>query len=191
MRSAGQPVKDKSLQPKRKLRGKTKEVKIGSVTAILPNHLNGEPTEITAEGRTIWGVATSQDNDLFRANLAAKTKEVCSNIDNITNPLNSLNPDVALSVLRLSPQARLQYHQQTHRHDLLYDTNQVAQRALDKAVKQIFGFDPRSPGTYSRDPANPTDPSIMPDLIALPERRKGLGLRRMDDFVGSAESIGG
>ena len=30
----------------------------------------------------------------------------------------------------------------------------------------------------------------MPGLIALPVRHKGLGLRRLDDFVGAAESIG-
>ena len=31
----------------------------------------------------------------------------------------------------------------------------------------------------------------MSDLIALPARYKGLGLRRMDDFVGAAAPIGG
>ena len=31
----------------------------------------------------------------------------------------------------------------------------------------------------------------MSDLIALPARYKGLGLRRMDEFVGAAASIGG
>ena len=143
----------------------------------MPNHLNGEPTEITAEGLTIGGVDTSQDDDITRANLAAKTKEVCSNINNITNSLNSLSPDVALTVLCLSLQARLQYHQQTHRHDLLHDTNQIVQSTLDKAVNRIFGFDPRSPDAYSKDPATLPDPSIMPDLLALPARHKGLGLR--------------
>ena len=49
--------------------GKPQEFMIGSVTAILPNLLNGEPTEITAEGLNIWGVATSQDDDFIRANL--------------------------------------------------------------------------------------------------------------------------
>ena len=58
--------------------GKPQEFKIGSVTAILSNHLYGEPTENTAEGLTIWGVATSQDVDFIRANMAAKTKELCS-----------------------------------------------------------------------------------------------------------------
>ena len=31
----------------------------------------------------------------------------------------------------------------------------------------------------------------MPDLIALPARYKGLGLRRIDDFVGAEAYIGG
>ena len=88
--------------------GKPQEFKIGSVTAILPNHLIGEPTEITVKGLTIWGVATSQDDDFIRANMADKTKEVCSSIKNILNSLNSLSPDVALAVLRLSLQPRLQ-----------------------------------------------------------------------------------
>ena len=52
--------------------GKPQEFQIGSVTAILPNHLNGEPTEITVEGLTIWGVAASQDDDCIRANMTAK-----------------------------------------------------------------------------------------------------------------------
>ena len=51
--------------------------------------------------------------------------------------------------------------------------------ALDRAVTHIFGFDPRSPDTYSKDPATLSDPSIMPDLITLPVRHKGLGLRRL------------
>ena len=75
--------------------------------------------------------------------MAAKTKEECSTINNVTNSLNSFSPDVALAVLRLSLQPRLQYHQQTH--DLLQATNQVVQVTLDKAVMQIFGFGPRSP----------------------------------------------
>ena len=95
---------------------------------------------------------------------------MCSNINNITNSLNSLSPDVALTVLRLSLQARLQYHQQTHRFDLLPDTNQTVQSTLDKAVNQIFGFDPRSPDNYLEDPATLPDPGIMPDLIVLPAR---------------------
>ena len=64
-----------------------------------------------------------------------------------------------------------------------------------------FGQNPR-PGMLNlniphprpgKDPANLmlSDPSIMPDLIALPVRRKGLGMRRVDDFVGVAASIGG
>ena len=55
MRSKGQPVKDKKrAQPERKEGGKPREFKIGSVTAILLNHLNGEPTEIKVEGLNIW-----------------------------------------------------------------------------------------------------------------------------------------
>ena len=76
--------------------------------------------------------------------MAAKTKEVCSTINSVTNSLNSLSPDVALAVLRLSPQPRLQYQQQTHRHELLQDTNQVVLMALDKAAMHIIGFDTRS-----------------------------------------------
>ena len=97
--------KTKVYSPNGNYVGKPQEFAIGSVSAIMPNHLNGEPTEITAEGLTIWGVATSQDDDFIRANLAAKTNEVFSNINNITNSLNSLSPDVALTVLRLSLQA--------------------------------------------------------------------------------------
>ena len=87
--------------------GKPQEFKIGPVTALLPSHLNGEPTEIIAGGLTTWGVATSQDDDFIRASSAAKIKEVCSNIYNIKNSLNSPSPDVAMAVLRLSLQARL------------------------------------------------------------------------------------
>ena len=81
--------------------------------------------------------------------------------------------------------------QQTHRHDLLQVTNQVVQSTLDKAVTQIFGFDPRSSDAFSKDPATLSDPSIMPDLIALPVRHEGLGLQRLDDLVGATASIGG
>ena len=56
---------------------------------------------------------------------------------------------------------------------------------------QIFGFDPRSPDAYSKDPATNPDPRTMPDLIALPARHKGLGLRRMDDAAGAAAFFGG
>ena len=63
--------------------------------------------------------------------------------------------------------------------------------ALDKSAMQIFGFDPRSQDAHSKDPASLPDPSIMPDLVALPARYKGLGLRRMGDFVGAAAAIGG
>ena len=144
--------KTKVYSPNGNYIGKPQEFAIGSVSAIMPNHLNGEPTEITAEGLTIWGVATSQDDDFIRANLAAKTKEVCSNINNITNSLNSLSPDVAFTVLRLSLQPRLQFHQQTHRFDLLCEANKDVQICLDNAVNQIFSFDPRSPDSYSMDP---------------------------------------
>ena len=75
--------------------GTPQDFQIGSVTAILPNHLNGEPTEITVEGLSIWGIAASQDDDFIRASMAAKTKEVCSIINNVTNSLNFLSPDVA------------------------------------------------------------------------------------------------
>ena len=58
--------------------------------------------------------------------MAAKTKEVCSIINNVTNTLNSLSSDVSMAVLRLSRlRSRIPYHQQTHRHDLLQDTNQA------------------------------------------------------------------
>ena len=122
--------------------------------------------------------------------MPAKAKVVCSTINIITNSLNSLRSDVAMAVLRPSLQPRLQYRQQTHRHDSLQDTNQVVQMALDKAATQISGFDPRSPDAYLKDPATFSDPRIMPGLIALPVRHKGLGLRRLDDFVGAAASIG-
>ena len=118
--------------------------------------------------------------------MAAKTKEVCNTINNITNSPNSPSPDVALAVLSLSPQARLQYHQQTNRHDWLQITSQVVQRTLDTDVMKIFGFDPRSPDAYSKEPATLSGPSIMPDLIALPVRHKSLRLRRLDDFVGGS-----
>ena len=72
--------------------GNPQEFKIGPATAILPNHLNGEPKEIKAEGLNIWRGATSQDGDFIRADLAAKTKEVCSNISKMRNSLNSLSP---------------------------------------------------------------------------------------------------
>ena len=152
--------------------GKSQEYQIGSVTATLHNHHSGEPTEITLEGLNIWGVAASQDGGFIRACMSAKTKEECSTIKNVTNSLNSLSPDVALEVLRLSLQPRLQYHQQTHSHDFLQDTNQVVQRALGKAVTQIFGFNPRSSEAYTKDPATLPDPSIMRDLIALPVSTK-------------------
>ena len=116
--------------------------------------------------------------------MAAKTKEVCNTINNITNSPNSPSPDVALAVRSLSPQARLQYHQQTNRHDWLQITSQVVQRTLDTDVMKIFGFDPRSPGAYSKDLATLPDPSIIPETIAPPVKHKGLGLRRLDDFVG-------
>ena len=73
--------KTRVYSPNRNYEGKSQEFKIGPVIAILPYHPNGKPTEITAEGLTIWGVTTSQDNDLIRANLAAKPKELCSNIN--------------------------------------------------------------------------------------------------------------
>ena len=104
--------------------------------------------------------------------MAAKTKEVCSIINNVTNSLNFLSSDVSMAVLRLILQSRLQYYQQTHRHDLLQVSNQVVQMTLDKAVAQIFGFDPRSPDAYSKEPATLSGPSIMPDLIALPVKSK-------------------
>ena len=46
-----------------------------------------------------------------------------------------------MAVLRLSPQSRLQYNEETHRHNFLPDRNQAFQRALDKVVKQILGFE--------------------------------------------------
>ena len=66
--------KTKVYNPYGNYEGKPQEFKIGPVTVILPNHLNGEPTETAAEGLNNWGVATSQDGDFIRANLAAKTK---------------------------------------------------------------------------------------------------------------------
>ena len=76
-----------------------------------------------------------------------------------------------MAVIRLSLQSRIQDHQQTHCHGLLQDTNQAVQRTQDKAVTQFFGFDPRSPGGYSKDPATLSDPSIMPGPIAPPVRQ--------------------
>ena len=73
---------------------------------------------------------------------------------------------------------------------MLHDTNQNVQSTLEIAARKIFGFDPRSPEAHSKDPATLPDQSVMSDLIALPTRYKGLGLRRIDDFVGAAASIG-
>jgi len=44
---------------------------------------------------------------------------------------------------------------------------------------------------YSQNPVTLQDPTLGAEMVAQPARHKGLRLRRIDGFVGSAAYIGG
>jgi hypothetical protein len=69
--------------------------------------------------------------------------------------------------------------------------NERIQQSLDRALEIATGLDFLNPAAYSQDPETPEDPALGAEMVAQPARHKGLGIRRIDGFVGSAAYIGG
>jgi hypothetical protein len=151
----------------------------------------GQQTEHTAEGLMIWGSACSADGNYRKGHMAKKSTEVCSTINHITQTLNPRNKDLALSVVRLSLQNRLQYFQQIQFPEDMQHANDTVQLALETAVTTILGFDINDPTSYSTTPATLADPSITADNAALPAKSKGMGLRKMNMFRSEVAFVGG
>jgi hypothetical protein len=192
-RDAGQVVNRSKTQvysPNGNYAGMPQAFQIGTITATLTGE-DGVPAVVTAQGLTIWGVALSKDDNYIKAAMAIKAEEVCNTINKVTNSFNLLSKDVTLAVLRLSLQPRAQYHQQTHQSHLVESANKRIQKSLDWALELVTGLDLLNPAAYSQDPVNLQDPALGAERVAQPARHKGLGLRRIDDFVGSAAYVGG
>ena len=116
--------------------------------------------------------------------MANKGEEVCRIIKIVNTPFNLLSPDVAMTVLRFSLQQRLQYFQQTHKPIHMEEINTKVQQALDSALDQVTGLKLLKSEAYDINPETLKDPTIGPEMVAQPARHKGLGIRKVDDFVG-------
>ena len=123
--------------------------------------------------------------------MANKAEEVCNIIKKVITPFNLLSPDVAMTVLRFSLQQRLQYFQQTHKPVHMEEINTKVQQALDSALDQVTGLNLLKSEAYAINPETLKDPTIGPEMVAQPARHKGLGIRKVDDFVGHAAFVGG
>ena len=182
--------KSKVYSPNGNYRGKPPQYKIGEITAQITGQ-DGNPMQITAQGLTIWGTALSKDDNYIKAVMANKAEEVCNIIKKVITPFNLLSPDVAMTVLRFSLQQRLQYFQQTHKPIHIEEINTKVQQALDSALDQVTGLKLFKSETYAINPESLKDPTLGPEMVAQPARHKGLGIRKVDGFVGHAAFVRG
>ena len=71
------------------------------------------------------------------------------------------------------------------------EINTKVQQALDSALDQVTGLKLLKSEAYAINPDTLKDPTIGPEMVAQPARSKGLGIRKVDDFVGHAAFVGG
>ena len=156
---------------------------------------DGTEEQITVEGLTIWGGAVSKDERYIKATLNEKAKEINSEIETVTTALNFLSKDCAMTAYRLSLTRRFQFYQQVHLPIHTIEAATMIQKTLDKTLIQIIGIDLQDQTSFLKDQViSQTNrlkfPTLVSETIALPTKNKGLGIRKLDNFVGLAAWVG-
>ena len=168
---------------------KPEELQIGELTKLITDNF-GDIREHKTNGLKIWGTAVSNDDEYIKTYLEDKTNKIRSTITKITKSLSFISPDSAMQAVRLSSNTKLQYFQQTHSPRNMESTNTIIEQTIHESMKSIMKIDLKDNQFFQQNENGIVqDPLIVYDSISLPNKYKGMGVRRANGFIGDVAYI--